>query len=90
MGPAITNLPCSRYKNEMHTYARSGRAKRASLLVIFIHVATTVTCNDLVSATWHCTYTHMGLELILGSILKRLIIIVMTYNDYMWLLTTNV
>ena len=31
------NLPCGRYTNEMHAHARSGRAKRAPLLVYHIN-----------------------------------------------------
>ena len=30
---ARSNLPCSRYTNEIYAQARSGRAKRATLLV---------------------------------------------------------
>ena len=32
---ARSNLPCSRYINEIYAQARSGRAKRATLLVIY-------------------------------------------------------
>ena len=32
---ARSNLPCSRYTNEIYVQARSGRAKRATLLVSF-------------------------------------------------------
>ena len=31
---ARSNLPCSRYTNEIHAQARSGRAKRTTLLVL--------------------------------------------------------
>ena len=33
---ARSNLPCSRYTNEIYAQARSGQAKRATLLVIII------------------------------------------------------
>ena len=32
---ARSNLPCSRYTNEIYAQARSGRAKRATLLVYY-------------------------------------------------------
>ena len=35
---ACSNLPCSRYTNEMHAQARSGRAERATLLVYYNYV----------------------------------------------------
>ena len=34
---ARSNLPCSRYTNEIYAQARSGRAKRATLLVIIYY-----------------------------------------------------
>ena len=39
---ARSNLPCSRYTNEIYAQARSGRAKRATLLV-YIYVHYTIT-----------------------------------------------